>query len=64
VFGAVRATASHPGVAGIGWEGLATALAVPPLPTFALGGLTRTDIDLAQRAGAHGIAAIRGAWET
>jgi hypothetical protein len=41
VFGAVRTTASHPGVAGIGWEGLAAALAVPPLPTFALGGLSR-----------------------
>jgi 8-oxo-dGTP diphosphatase len=62
VFGAVRATASHPGVAGIGWDGLAAALAVPPLPTFALGGLSRTDLDAAQRAGAHGIAAIRGAW--
>jgi 8-oxo-dGTP diphosphatase len=62
VFGAVRATASHPGVAGIGWEGLAAALAVPPLPTFALGGLSRADLDAAQRAGAHGIAAIRGAW--
>ncbi|MDP2132136.1 MAG: Nudix family hydrolase [Sulfuritalea sp.] len=62
VFGAVRATASHPGIAGIGWEGLATALGVPPLPTFALGGLARADLDLAQRAGAHGIAAIRAAW--
>jgi 8-oxo-dGTP diphosphatase len=63
VFGAVQATASHPGVASIGWEGLATALAVPPLPTFALGGLTRADLDAAHRAGAHGIAAIRAAWE-
>ncbi len=63
VFGAVRTTASHPGVAGIGWEGLAAALAVPPLPTFALGGLLRADLDAAQRAGAHGIAAIRGAWD-
>jgi 8-oxo-dGTP diphosphatase len=35
---------------------------VPPLPTFALGGLSRADLDAAQRAGAHGIAAIRGAW--
>jgi 8-oxo-dGTP diphosphatase len=50
-------------VAGIGWEGLATALGVPPLPTFALGGISRADLDAAQRAGAHGIAAIRGAWE-
>ena len=64
VFGPVRATASHPGRAGIGWEGFCAALGVPPLPTFALGGLARADLDVAQHAGAHGIAAIRGAWDT
>jgi 8-oxo-dGTP diphosphatase len=64
VFGPVRATATHPDVAGIGWENFAAAVAVPPLPTFALGGLTRADRDIAQRAGAHGIAAIRAAWES
>ena len=64
VFGPVRATASHPGVAGIGWEKFSTALGVPPLPTFALGGLSRADMDMARRAGAHGIAAIRAAWES
>ncbi len=63
VFGPVRATATHPGIAGIGWDNFAAALAVPPLPTFALGGLSRADCDAAQRAGAHGIAAIRAAWE-
>lgn len=63
VFGPVRATVSHPGVAGIGWDNLAAALGVPPLPTFALGGMSRTDLEAAQRAGAHGIAAIRAAWE-
>jgi 8-oxo-dGTP diphosphatase len=62
VFGPVRETASHPGVAGIGWEAFAAALAVPPLPTFALGGMSRPDLEAAQRAGAHGIAAIRAAW--
>jgi len=63
VFGPVRASASHPGVAGIGWDSFAAALGVAPLPTFALGGLSRADLDRAQRAGAHGIAAIRAAWE-
>ena len=63
VFGPVRATVSHPGVAGIGWDNFAAALGVSPLPTFALGGMSRTDLDAAQRAGAHGIAAIRAAWE-
>jgi 8-oxo-dGTP diphosphatase len=58
----VLPTSSHPGAAGIGWEAFAAALAVPPLPTFALGGLSRADLNAAQRAGAHGIAAIRAAW--
>ena len=62
VFGPVRATASHPGAAGIGWEGFAAAVGMPPLPTFALGGLSRAELDAAQRAGAHGLAAIRAAW--
>ena len=64
VFGPVRATASHPDVAGIGWDHFAAALGVPPLPTFALGGVRRTDLEIAQGAGAHGIAAICAAWET
>jgi len=62
VFGPVRATASHPDAAGIGWEKFAAEVGVPPLPTFALGGLLLVDLDVAQRAGAHGIAAIRAAW--
>ncbi|MCF8151462.1 MAG: thiamine phosphate synthase, partial [Sulfuritalea sp.] len=62
VFGPVRASASHPGVPGIGWEAFAAEIAVPPAPTFALGGLTAADLETAQRAGAHGIAAIRAAW--
>jgi 8-oxo-dGTP diphosphatase len=62
VFGPVGATASHPGREGIGWDNFAAAVGVPPTPTFALGGLSRADLDVAQRAGAHGIAAIRAAW--
>ncbi len=64
VFGPVRATTSHPAARGIGWDGFAGAVGVPPLPTFALGGVSRADLDVAQGAGAHGIAAIRGAWES
>lgn len=62
VFGPVAATATHPGAEGLGWEGFAARLAVPPAPTFALGGLGRSDLDRARQAGAHGIAAIRAAW--
>lgn len=64
VFGPVRATASHPEAAGIGWEKFAAEVGVPPLPTLALAGLSPADLDVAQRAGAHGIAAIRAAWES
>jgi 8-oxo-dGTP diphosphatase len=63
VFGPVKATVSHPGTEGIGWHNFAAAVGVPPLPTFALGGLSLADLDVARQAGAHGIAAIRAAWE-
>ena len=62
VFGPVRATATHAGQLGIGWDGLAAQIGVSPAPTFALGGLARSDLDAAHAAGAHGIAAIRAAW--
>ena len=64
VFGPVRATTSHPDVAGIGWDNFAAVVGMPPLPTFALGGVSPTDLDRARRAGAHGIAAIRAAWSS
>ena len=64
VYGSVKATVSHPGVPGIGWNNFAAAVGVPPLPVFALGGLSRADLDVARQSGAHGIAAIRAAWET
>lgn len=64
VLGPVRATASHPGQAGLGWDDFAALTGVPPLPVFALGGLGREDLDRARQAGAHGVAAIRAAWPT
>ncbi len=62
VLGPVKPTRTHPDAKGIGWEGLARALGVPPLPVYALGGLSHGDLDAARAAGAHGIAAIRAAW--
>lgn len=63
VFGPVRETATHAERAGLGWSGFAAQIGVPPAPTFALGGLSPDDLDAARAAGAHGIAAIRGAWQ-
>ncbi len=62
VVGAVKPTASHPGRTAIGWEAFARLAAGLPLPVYALGGLDRADMAAAREAGAHGIAAIRGAW--
>lgn len=63
VLGPVMETASHPGRPGMGWETFAGLAAAYPLPIFALGGLAQEDRDTAWAAGAHGIAAIRAAWE-
>ncbi len=66
VLGPVKPTATHPGMPGMGWHEFAEQCqhdgAVPPLLTFALGGLMQDDLDEAWRAGAHGIAGIRSFW--
>ena len=63
VLGPVRETATHPGRAGMGWQRFAHLAATSPLPVYALGGLAATDREAAWQAGAHGIAAIRAAWD-
>ncbi|HEY8856787.1 MAG TPA: Nudix family hydrolase [Rugosibacter sp.] len=66
VYGSIHETATHPGKTGLGWAAFAAEInnpfAVPPTPTFALGGLSLDDLDIASASGAHGIAAIRSAW--
>ena len=63
VLGPLMHTPTHPGASTLGWEGFSALVAGYPLPVYALGGLGMTDMHDAWRAGAHGIAAIRGAWE-
>jgi 8-oxo-dGTP diphosphatase len=63
VVGPVRPTASHPGAPGMGWDAFASLVAGYPLPVFAIGGLAPADLPTAWSHGAHGIAAIRSAWE-
>ena len=46
----------------MGFEGFARAVEGTTLPVYALGGLSAADLPAAIDAGAHGIAAIRGAW--
>ncbi|HWV88469.1 MAG TPA: thiamine phosphate synthase, partial [Burkholderiales bacterium] len=46
----------------LGWKKFAEIARATSLPVYAIGGLTRADLPDAWRAGAHGIAMIRGAW--
>jgi 8-oxo-dGTP diphosphatase len=62
LLGPVLPTLTHPGQAGMGWDGFAATAAGLPLPVFALGGLAPDDMERARDAGAHGIAAIRAIW--
>jgi 8-oxo-dGTP diphosphatase len=62
VLGPLKPTATHPGDAGIGWESFARLVAGLPLPVYAIGGLSPSDMRDALNAGAQGIAAIRAAW--
>ena len=48
--------------AAIGWRRFAELAEGASLPVYAIGGLTLADLDDARRAGAHGLAMIRGAW--
>jgi thiamine monophosphate synthase len=46
----------------LGWAGFSAIAGEAPLPIYALGGLTRGDLDLAIAHGAHGVALRRAAW--
>jgi 8-oxo-dGTP diphosphatase len=48
--------------ANIGWEGFAGLARGATIPVYAIGGLTRADLENAWTAGAHGLAMIRGSW--
>lgn len=62
VLGPVAATASHPGIPGIGWPAFARAVASTAVPVYAIGGLAAADLPQALRYGAHGVALQRAAW--
>jgi 8-oxo-dGTP diphosphatase len=46
----------------LGWERFAEIARGTSIPVYAIGGLRRADMPAAWRAGAHGLAMIRGAW--
>jgi 8-oxo-dGTP diphosphatase len=63
VLGPVKATPSHPGAPMLGWDGFRRIAEGASIPVYAIGGLRAADMDDARRAGAHGLAMIRGSWD-
>jgi len=62
VLGPVLPTETHPDATPLGWEGFRKIAEGASIPVYAIGGLRRADLDAARRAGAHGLAMIRGSW--
>ncbi len=58
----VLPTLSHPGAPHLSWENFAAIAAGSSIPVYALGGLTRGDMQAAWQHGAHGISLLRQAW--
>lgn len=63
VLGPLVATPTHPGARTLGFAGFAELVRAAPLPVYALGGLGPADLPQSWRAGAQGVAAIRGLWD-
>lgn len=62
IAGSVYETASHPGREGVG-VGLIESIASIGIPVVAIGGITPERVGDVRRAGAAGVAAIRGVWD-
>jgi 8-oxo-dGTP diphosphatase len=58
----VAPTASHPGVAPMGWAAFHDLAKAASLPVYALGGMRPGDEARAREAGGQGVAGIRGFW--
>ena len=58
----VAETASHPGAKVLGWHTFSELTQHCPVPVYALGGLNRSDLDIARSHGAQGIAGISCFW--
>jgi len=58
----VQPTATHPEAHPIGWEQFADIVKRASLPVYALGGVSRLDMERAWQAGGQGVSAIRALW--
>jgi 8-oxo-dGTP diphosphatase len=62
VLGPVLPTATHPNVAGLGWDGFEKLLDEAPRPVYAIGGAGPWLLPQAHQHGAQGVAGIRAYW--
>ncbi len=62
LLGPVKPTESHPVATSMGWTHFAELARGASIPVYAIGGMSLADLEDAWRAGAHGVAMIRGAW--
>lgn len=58
----IKWTSSHPDTEPLGWETMRSLVDTMPVPVYALGGVSRDDLDDAFQAGGQGVAAIRSLW--
>jgi 8-oxo-dGTP diphosphatase len=64
VLGPVRETPSHPDSTPLGWDRFREIAAGTAIPVYALGGVMPRDLEQARSCGAHGLAMVRGAWDS
>jgi thiamine-phosphate diphosphorylase len=62
IFGTVFPSASHPGGATSGVEGLRDAIEAAGAPVVAIGGITPERVAAVRATGAHGVAVLGGVW--
>ena len=62
VLSPVQATASHPDTEPLGWQKFSEMVSEHSVPVYALGGVSRIDLEQAWKSGAQGIAAISSLW--
>ena len=60
VLGPVARTDTHPDQTPMGWDAFALLITESTIPVYALGGMTRQDVDVAKALGAQGVAMMRG----
>lgn len=63
VLSPVQKTASHPEMQGIGWQQFSSMIEDIPIPVYALGGISESDMEIAWLNGAQGVSAISAFWK-